>query len=100
MSRIASWAGRWGVLRDMWSALQRGWLSAKGTLAQINLGDLVDHVTKPCMTLYLASGPAFVSGKISGRGAYEEEEKRLLHEWEVNWERKGELPHLQVVEPG
>jgi hypothetical protein len=23
------------------------------TLAQINLGDLVDHVAKPCMTLYL-----------------------------------------------
>lgn len=43
------------------------------TLAQVNLGDLVDHVAKPCMTLYLASGPAFVCGKISGRGAYEEE---------------------------
>jgi hypothetical protein len=43
------------------------------TFAQVNLGDLVDHVTKPCMTLYLASGPAFVCGKISGRGAYEEE---------------------------
>ena len=43
------------------------------TLAQINLGDLVDHVTKPCMTLYLASGPAFVCSKISDRGAYEEE---------------------------
>jgi len=25
------------------------------------------------MALYLASGPAFVCGKISGRGAYEEE---------------------------
>ncbi len=43
------------------------------TLAQINLRDLVDHVAKPCMALYLASGPAFVCGKISGRGAYEEE---------------------------
>ena len=43
------------------------------TLGQINLGDLVDHVAKPCMTLYLASRPAFVCGKISGRGAYEEE---------------------------
>lgn len=42
-------------------------------LAQINLGDLVDHVAKPCMTLYLTSGPAFVCGKISSRGAYEEE---------------------------
>jgi hypothetical protein len=42
------------------------------TLAQINLDDLVDHVAKPCMTLYLASRPAFVRGKISGRGAYEE----------------------------
>jgi hypothetical protein len=42
------------------------------TLAQINLGNFVDHVAKPCMTLYLASGPAFVCGKISGRGAYKE----------------------------
>jgi hypothetical protein len=42
-------------------------------LAEVNLGDLVDHVAKPRMTLYLASGPAFVCGKISGRGAYEEE---------------------------
>jgi hypothetical protein len=43
------------------------------TLAQINLGDLVDQIAKPCMTLYLASRPAFVCGKICDRGAYEEE---------------------------
>lgn len=43
------------------------------TLAQINPGDLVNQVAKPCMTLYLASRPAFVCRKISGRGAYEEE---------------------------
>ncbi len=43
------------------------------TLAQFNLGDLVNHVAKPGMTLYLASRPAFVCGKIGGRGAYEEE---------------------------
>src|SRR6266581_1732790 len=43
------------------------------TLHQINSGDLVDHVTKPCMVLYLASGPAFVRSKIGGGGAYEEE---------------------------
>jgi len=41
------------------------------TLAQINLDDLVDHVAKPCMTLNLASRPALICGKISGRGAYE-----------------------------
>ncbi len=43
------------------------------TLRQINPGDLVDHVTEPCMVLYLASGPAFVGSKIGGGGAYEEE---------------------------
>jgi hypothetical protein len=43
------------------------------TLPQINLGDFVNHVAKPCMTLYLASGPTFIRGKISSRGAYKEE---------------------------
>ena len=43
------------------------------TLRQINPGDFVNHVTKPCMILYLASGPAFVGSKICSSGAYEEE---------------------------
>ena len=42
-------------------------------LSQINLGDLIHHVAKPSMTLYLASGPAFIGYKISRGGAYEEE---------------------------
>jgi hypothetical protein len=46
------------------------------TLRQINPGDLIDHVTKPCMILYLTSRPAFVGSKIGGGRAYEEE--RLL----------------------
>jgi hypothetical protein len=43
------------------------------TLIQIHFGDLVDHVAKPCVTLDLASGPAFVGGKISDGWANEEE---------------------------
>lgn len=42
-------------------------------LRQINPGDFVDHVAKPCMILYLASGPAFVGSKIYSSGTYEEE---------------------------
>lgn len=43
------------------------------TLRQVNPGNFVDHVSKPCMILYLASGPAFVGSKIGGGRAYEEE---------------------------
>jgi hypothetical protein len=47
------------------------------TLPQINLGDPIHHVTKPSITLYLASGPAFIGNKISRGGAYEEEGLRM-----------------------
>jgi len=40
---------------------------------QINLNDFVDHVTQPCMSLYLAPGPTFIGSKVCGGRTYKEE---------------------------